>query len=45
MRRPAPIQDAGNHSFAPQASGIAGPTTLALAHRQLDSLAGHGGEV
>ena len=45
VRRPASVQDAGNHSFAPQASGIAGPPTLALAHRQLDSLAGHGGEV
>jgi len=45
VRRAASVQDAGNHSFAPQASGIAGPPTLALAHRQLDSLAGHGGEV
>ena len=45
VRRPAPVEDAGDHSFAPQASGIAGPPTFALAHRQLDSLAGHGGEV
>jgi hypothetical protein len=46
MRRlPASVEDAGNDAFAPQAPGIAGSPALALAHGQLDSLAGHGGEV
>jgi hypothetical protein len=42
---PASVEDAGDHAFAPQATGIAGSPALALAHGQLYSLAGHGGEV
>jgi hypothetical protein len=46
MRRlPAPVEDAGDHSFTPQASRVAGSPALALAHGQFHSLAGHGGEV
>jgi hypothetical protein len=46
MRRlPAPVEDAGDHSFTPQAPRVAGSPALALAHRKFHSLAGHGGEV
>jgi len=42
---PTPVEDAGDHSFAPQAARIAGSPALALADRELYSFAGHGGEV
>jgi hypothetical protein len=42
---PAPIEDAGDQPLTPQAPRVAGSPTLALAHGQLYSLAGHGGEV
>ena len=42
---PAPVEDTRDHSFAAQAPRIAGSPALALAYGQLDSLAGHGGEV
>jgi hypothetical protein len=46
MRRlSAPVKDARDDSFPPQAPRIAGSPALALAHGQLYSLAGHGGEV
>ena len=42
---PAPVEDAGNQPLTPHAPRVAGSPTLALAHGQLYSLAGHGGEV